>query len=286
MTGYATSDLQLPSTNIHLDIKSVNHRFFDLSFRAPDEFKSLESSIRDLIMQKIPRGKIDLRIYYKENQSSVSQIDLNSIKLDSYLGIYEKIKALKPELVDSNITDILKLPGVVDYDTIELDNIKDAVLATISKLADDLKTNQEVEGKKLSIIILSKIDKIDEVVKNCFTLLPTITQNYSDKLKQKLVAALDEAVVNEQRFQQEFAHFCQKIDVDEELSRLISHTKQFRSIVHQGGVVGKKIDFLTQEMLREANTLGSKSVSIQTTQYAVELKVLIEQIKEQLQNIS
>ncbi|MFN8771306.1 MAG: YicC/YloC family endoribonuclease [Neisseriaceae bacterium] len=286
MTGYATTDIQLPSLNIQIDIKSVNHRFFDLTLRCPDGFKSLEPFIREMIINKIPRGKIDLRLNCKENQTTAIKINLNSSKLNNYLEIYNKIKDTNSELTHGSITDILRLPGIIDAETIELDEIKHIILNAIGKLAYELKANQEIEGEKLSILLLDKIDKIDKIVNLCLKILPEIIQNYKNKLQQKLLDAFEESVVNEQRFQQEFVYFCQKIDVDEELSRLLFHTNQLRSLINDGGIIGKKIDFLTQEMLREANTFGSKSVATTTTQYAIELKVLIEQIKEQLQNIA
>lgn len=286
MTGYAIINLQLPSTTIQIEIKSVNHRFFDLSFRAPDEFRHLEILIREVIMNKINRGKIDLKINIRANGISTTEICLDEQKLNVYMELYRMVKTSAPELKHSRVTDILNLPGIISSQSFEIDQHKDIIIHTIDQLCNDLKISQSTEGEKLANIILNKIIRIEAIVQQAIAALPQITQNYKAKLQQKLIDTLSDITVNEQRLQQEFAYFCQRIDVDEELSRLISHTKQFRRFINDGGIVGKRIDFLTQEMLREANTFGSKSVSTNTTEMAVELKVLIEQIKEQIQNIA
>ena len=286
MTGYAIANVQLPFMNIQIELKSVNHRFFDLSFRASEEFRILETTIREIISSKISRGKIDLRINIKETEQAFAKININQAKLQNYLEVCNQIKHLAPDSPQGSITDILAIPGIIISNTIETEQLKKILLDNISKLCDDLKDNQLIEGSKLSAVILSKIIEIEEIVAKSLQIIPSVIQNYKDKMKGKLIEAFERVVVDEQRFHQEFTYFCQKMDVDEELQRLKFHTHQFRKLLQDGGIIGKKIDFLTQEMLREANTFASKSVSIITTEYAVQLKVLIEQIKEQLQNIA
>ncbi|MBY0380115.1 MAG: YicC family protein [Burkholderiales bacterium] len=286
MTGYTTANVQLPFMNIQLELKSVNHRFFDLSFRTPDEFRILETPIREIINSKIIRGKIDLRITITQPEQAVAKICINHIKLQNYLDICSQIKHIAPDLPYGSITDILAIPGIIISDTIETEQLRNILFDSIRKLCDDLKDNQVIEGNNLSAVILCKIVEIEDIVAKSLQALPSIIQNYKDKMKNKLLVAFENLLINEPRFQQEFTYFCQKIDVDEELQRLKSHTQQFRQLLKDGGVIGKNIDFLSQEMLREANTFASKSVSITTTEYAVQLKVLIEQIKEQLQNIA
>ncbi len=286
MTGFATKILQLSSITLQLEIRSVNHRFFDLIIKTPDEFKPLESNIRDKIVSLISRGKVDLRITIKENEHANLNLKLNQDILHNYITMYKQIKNEIPTLNDSSVTDIINLPGVVSHDSIRLNEINTILLNEVDLLGKELLVSMETEGRNLAEILINKINQIDNIVTNSLNILPEIYANHKSKLKQKLCEAFEESMVNEQRFAQEFAYFCQKSDVDEELSRLKSHTTQFLQLLQNGGAVGKKIDFLTQEMLREANTFGAKSISILLTQNAVNLKVLIEQIKEQLQNIA
>lgn len=286
MTGFASKILQLSSLTLQLEIKSVNHRFFDLNIKTPDEFKSLEANIRNKIVNIISRGKIDLRISTKDNEHANFNFKLNQNILNNYITIYKKIKQEIPELVDGSITEIINLPGVISHKSIELDEINSILLNEIETLSQELLISMESEGSKLTQILIDKINQIVIIIDDSQKILPEIYANYKNKLKQRLADAFEDSIVNEQRFAQEFAYFCQKSDVDEELSRLKAHTTQFITLLNNGGAVGKKIDFLTQEMLREANTFGAKSMSILLTENAVHLKVLIEQIKEQIQNIA
>ena len=288
MTGYAQSTLKVSNLLINLELKSVNHRFLDISYRTNDEFKSLESQIRDILAQKLQRGKIELKIYLKEDPatSSTANICLNSSKLNAYLSLIEQIKTVAPTLDNSSTCDVLLLPGVIDTpENLAIEELHPLLLSEINNLCDKLKQNQQSEGEKLAKVILDKVTAIEEAITNARELLLAVTASYKLKLKQRLVDAIASIEIDEQRFTQEFAYFCQKIDVAEELDRLSLHTQQLRKLINSSGSVGKKADFITQEMLREANTFGSKSVSLNTSQQAIELKVLIEQIKEQIQNI-
>lgn len=285
MTGYANRTIQLPHTSIQVDIRSVNHRFFDLSIKSPDEFRYLEHAIREKISSKIQRGKIDIRIHVKDSEVERPALKLNTKFLESYTLVAQQIATYFNEVKPASIAEILALPGVLSHDTLAIDTIEQAFLGEIDSLTSELLLNQQTEGDKLSIIILEKLTSMEALVVKAQQILPTVLANYVDKLKQKLMESFAETEISEQRCQQEFAYFCQKIDVDEELLRLDTHIKQMKHLIKNGGIVGKKIDFLTQEMHREANTFGAKSVALQTTELSLELKVLTEQIKEQIQNI-
>ena len=286
MTGYANRTIQIGNTAIQIEIRSVNHRFFDLTLKCLDEYKCLEAALRDIITLKIHRGKLDLRINAQEPHTDASNLSLNHTLLQIYSDLATQIKHHFPNTTNANISEIMQLPGVLIKASTEIEQIKPRLLKETELLIEELLISQSSEGEKLCIVLQDKIKQIAEIVAKARLILPNITDAYKEKLRLKLIDAVGDNNITDLRFQQEFAYFCQKIDVDEELTRLESHLTQFTKLIKTGGAIGKKIDFLTQEMHREANTFGAKSISIATTNYALELKVLIEQIKEQIQNIA
>jgi uncharacterized protein (TIGR00255 family) len=286
MTGYANRTIQVDNTLLQIDVRSVNHRFFELSVKCPDELRSLEQLIREKINHKINRGKIDLRIFHNDTNNGTLKTQLNKNILEHYISISSQIQQYLPQAKLESICNILHLPGILQHDTLDIATVEKLLVSEIEKLADELVISQQSEGEKLQSILLDKLNQIESIVIQALALMPKIKEVYRDKLKVKLFEALGEAMNNEQRFSQEFAFFCQKIDVDEELTRLQAHIKQFRDLLKTGGLIGKKIDFVTQEMHREANTFGAKSAALETSNQAVELKVLVEQIREQIQNIA
>jgi uncharacterized protein (TIGR00255 family) len=283
MTGYANKVFQIGTTTLQIDIRSVNQRFLDLNIKCPEEFKTIEHEIREKITAVITRGKVDLRIHYHEHETNKTELNISALK--HYINLTEQIKNFLPNAKLENISQIITMPGILSVKTLDLESVKDDLLGEIKTLVTELQGSQLLEGKNLSEVLLDKINQIEVIITSATRLMPSIRQNYQNKLKQKLLDTLAEVVNNEQRFLQEFAYFCQKIDIDEELARLSSHTKAFRNLLAKGGTIGKRLDFLTQEMHREANTFGAKSAALETTTQAIELKVLIEQIKEQVQNI-
>ncbi|MCC2624975.1 MAG: YicC family protein [Burkholderiales bacterium] len=283
MTGYANKVFQIGTTTLQVDIRSVNQRFLDLTIKCPEEFKALEHDIREKITAIVSRGKIDLRIHYNEHDTDKAQLNIDALK--HYIGLTEQIKEFLPQANLENINQILTLPGILNVKTVDIESIKGSFLTQISTLTSELQESQLIEGYKLADILLDKVNHIEKIVQSASNIIPTVKEAYKNRLKQKLLDVLADVENNEQRFSQEFAYFCQKIDVEEELSRLGAHTKAFRDLLIKGGAIGKKLDFMTQEMHREANTFGSKSAALETTTHAIELKVLIEQIKEQVQNI-
>jgi len=205
--------------------------------------------------------------------------------LEHYISISSQIQQYLPQAKLENLADILHLPGILHHQTVDSTAIQNILLTEIERLTDELILSQQAEGEKLRLILTDKLDKVEAITKEAQKIIPGILTSYRDKLKQKLFDSLGEAMNNEQRFSQEFAYYCQKIDVNEELDRLNAHTEEFKKLLSTGGIIGKKIDFITQEMHREANTFGSKASALETSRQAVELKVIIEQIREQIQNI-
>lgn len=283
MTGYANRTTQIKNLTFEIDIRSVNQKFCDLTIKCPEDIRKIEKSLREVIVSKIPRGKIDLRIHYKHDQYNNAKLNTNL--LTHYLTIANQIKQFIPTATLNNISDLINLPNMLIIETPDENLIETNLLTEVSILLDELLNSQQSEGAKLFTIMQEKIERIAQIIEEAKALMPQVKQNYHDKLKQKLYEILDESASNEQRFHQEFAYFCQKIDVDEELSRLSGHCTRFKELLHSGGMIGKKIDFLSQEMHREANTFGAKSNSLNTSDLAIELKVLIDQIREQVQNI-
>lgn len=283
MTGYANKVFQASNFTLQVDIRSVNQRFLDISIKCAEELKIFEHQIREKITAAIRRGKVDLRIHIQEQISANNE--LNFEVLNHYTQIASQIKQYIPQAQLTDITQIINLPGVLSSTVTDVGLLKESLFDEISLLINELQASQAVEGNKLESILNDKLEKMGKIIFQAQQSMLTIRHSYKDKLKQKLMEALGEAINNETRFQQEFAYYCQKIDVDEELSRLLAHIKMFQDILKAGGQVGKRLDFLTQEMHREANTFGAKSAALETTVQAVELKVLIEQVKEQVQNI-
>ncbi len=284
MTGYANRNLHLGDVLLQIDIRSVNHRFLDLTLKCPEEFKCLEQELREIIAQRISRGKLDLRINVQEIQTS--NFNINQKLLFRYAELSKQILQQIPEVGCGTTTEIISIPGMLIKNSLDIETLKPNLLKETDLLILDLLNSQMAEGEKLQQILTLKAQQMNGILHQSREILPTVTDSYKNKLRQKLLDALGDPTLNEQRFQQEFVYFCQKIDVDEELSRLEAHLKQFNHLLNGGGSVGKKIDFLIQEMHREANTFGAKSISITTTNYSLELKVLIEQMKEQIQNIA
>jgi len=285
MTGYANRSFTFGDRIFQIEIKAVNHRFFDFSLKCNDEIKSIENEIREKVNNKISRGKIDFRIAEQTMFDESHNLEINQQLLIQYTKLIEQVRQHIPDSPSATFAEIMNLPGVIVKRSLNTATIYPLIIAETELAVNDLIKSQLIEGEKLKIVLLNKIETIEQILINIKKVLPEVIDNYKNKLKTKISEIIGDCSVNDVRFQQEYAYFCQKIDVDEEIARIESHLKQFVNLVNGDGMVGKKIDFLIQEMHREANTFGSKSISIITTNYAVELKVLIEQLREQIQNI-
>ncbi|RTL13253.1 MAG: YicC family protein [Neisseriaceae bacterium] len=285
MTGYAANQIQINSATIQLEIKSVNHRFLDITIKSAEEFKSLENQLRTLMAQYINRGKIDIKLFLKDNQSQNNTLELNHELLQKYLNLMTQIEKYGISQAPLTIPQILSIPGILSQTQFTTDEIQEPLLTEFSVLLSKFVQTQSIEGEKLQQLLSSRLTQIAEVVTQIKPLLGKVTAEYQTKLKQRLAEFMRESEINDARLQQELAFFCQKMDVSEELDRLQAHVNEFNALLNKGGQIGKRLDFICQEMHREANTFGSKSVAIETTQKAVDLKVLIEQIREQVQNI-
>jgi uncharacterized protein (TIGR00255 family) len=281
MTGYASHELSTSRGVLLIELRSVNHRYLELQLKIDDYLRFFESSARESIQAKLGRGKIDCRINFKQGESAQSAT-LNHQVLQ---GIAESIQSAAqyfPNAQAVNLLDVIRMPGVMQAEKTDMEVLEKELKNGLNLALEELSGARSREGEKLKAVILERLNEITALVVKVKPMLPKLIQAYQEKLTQKLQDAM---VADDERVRQEIVLYAQRIDVDEELSRLDSHVHEVSRILTAGGNVGKKLDFLMQEMNREANTLGSKSVSIETTQVSMQLKVLIEQMREQIQNI-
>jgi len=283
MTGYAVVAAELPLGMLNLELRSVNHRYLDIQFRIPDELRSLESGMREMATARISRGKVEVRVAVSKSPASQSSLQIDEKLLGQLRQLDQRVKAAMPDSPSLSVNDVLRWPGMLGNDELEPEKLQEACNAVMARALDDLTAMRAREGAKLKQILLERIDSMDVLVRKAVPRMPMLISAY----KEKLSARLKEAMVNmdDDRLKQELVLFSSKIDVDEEMSRLTTHFAEIRRILDKGGAVGKRLDFLMQELNREANTLGSKSVDLEVTQTSMDLKVLIEQMREQIQNI-
>ena len=283
MTGYAIATVELPLLALNLELRSVNHRYLDIQFRIPDELRALEAAMREKASARINRGKIEVRVALARSQAAQTSLQLDMHLLDQLRQANEAVRAVIPEGAPLSVNEALRWPGVLGNDTLPQEELQEACHRLLDRALDDFAATRGREGEKLKAILLERIAAMEALVRDIAPRIPLLIASY----REKLTARLRDAMVNmeDDRLKQELVLFASKIDVDEELSRLNAHFGEIRRILDKGGVAGKRLDFLMQELNREANTLGSKSVDMEVTRTSMELKVLIEQMREQIQNI-
>lgn len=283
MTGYAAVSREIPQGSLAVELRSVNNRYLDLQFRLPDELRALESEMRDFLGTGLTRGKIDCRLIFSAYSGNVRQQRLNLDMLNDLQAMNSEIKSIFSAAGDLSVAEILRWPGVLDSDQISVDELRAPCMTLLQTALQELVSARKREGEKLQILLLERVQRMRQLVTELLPHLPAILAGFQERLLSSLQAAgLDE---KDERIRQEFTLFANRVDVDEELSRLQGHLNEFEHIVLAGGVMGKRLDFLTQELNRETNTLASKSVAREVSRIAVEMKVLIEQLREQVQNI-
>ena len=283
MTGYAALSQELPQGTLNLELKSVNHRYLDIQFRIMDELRGLEPALRELIGARLARGKVDCRLGFSAAVTAESLSHVHSGLIDQLLALDKTVRERAPQAAPLSVAEILRWPGVIATEELSKDTLKESVLALLTRALDDLAATRSREGAKLKDIILDRAAQIETLVARIKPKSALIVANLQEKLRQRLKEA--EVASEDERVRQEIVLFAQKIDVDEELARLVTHLSEVRRVLGKGGGAGKRLDFLMQELNREANTLGSKSVDAEMSQASMEMKVLIDQMREQIQNI-
>ena len=283
MTGYASQEYNTNGGILLLELRSVNHRYLELLIKPDDNLRNFESVIREQIQAKLGRGKVDCRISLVRNNALQAAPVLNHSVLQQIAESAKTAAQYFPHTQPVNMLQILQMPGVLQTEPLDTDTLEHDLKTVLNTTLDDLIAAKAREGEKLKAIILDRLVQIEQLVAKVKPMMPALVQQYQQKLCTKLAEA--HASNDDERIRQEMVLFAQRIDVDEELSRLDSHVSEVKRILDDKAAAGKRLDFLMQEMNREANTLGSKSVAIETSQISMELKVLIEQMREQIQNI-
>lgn len=283
MTGFASREYNTSDGILLLELRSVNHRYLELQLKLDDNLRGFESTIRELIQAKLGRGKVDCRLSLMRNNALQSPSILNHSLLQQIAESANTAAQYFPHTQTVNMLEILQMPGVMQNAMLDAEALEHDLKTVLSATLDDLIAAKAREGLKLKAIILDRLAQIQQLVTKVKPMMPMLIQQYQQKLTAKLAEAC--AGNDDERIRQEMVLFAQRIDVDEELSRLTTHIEEVKRILDAGAAAGKRLDFLMQEMNREANTLGSKSVAIETSQISMELKVLIEQMREQIQNI-
>ena len=274
MTAFAHLEIKKEWGNAVWEIRSVNQRFLETYFRLPEVFRHLEMGLRERLRNSLTRGKVECSLRVELAQASNNKIALNNDYAEQVIASLKILQSIAGE-GEINLVDVLRYPGVVDAQSQDLDQITQDLLAGFEQILADFIAMRGREGENLQAIIQQRLDSIAE--------MPEVLQWQKDRLQQRFEEL--NLQLDPQRLEQEMVLTAQRVDVAEELDRLQLHVKETSSILKKGGAVGRKLDFMMQELNRESNTLASKSINADITNSAVELKVLIEQMREQIQNL-
>lgn len=283
MTAFGRTEVDGEAGHIIWEIRSVNHRYLEVSIRLPEELRMLEASIREHVGKRISRGKVDCTLRYEPAVSGDTALTVNNELVKALLASANQIKANIPDAAPVNTLDILRWPGVIIRETPDPEIVGGPLLQQLDKTLDVVTETRQREGEKLKAIIMERCDAAAAIVADIKNNIPDILANLREKMQlraQELQIELDK-----DRLEQEVLLLTQKYDVAEEMDRLFTHIKEVRRVLDNPEPIGRRLDFLMQELNREANTLGSKSAHYDCSTASVELKVLIEQMREQIQNI-
>jgi uncharacterized protein (TIGR00255 family) len=283
MTGFAREERKEEWGELVWEVRSVNHRYLETYFRIPEELRTFEIKCRDLAAKKLKRGKLDCQLRFKKTLSDNQSLQLDEALARRVIHLCHEIETDLPHSSSLNSLNILRWPGVVKEPDLALDTVGSALLECFEQAIGNLSEMRAAEGERLKTILLERCDAIDSIVDIVRENRPQVIEAIRTKLNQRLQELTDKPDM--ERLEQELVFQAQKLDVDEELDRLQSHLTEVRDVLTRKEPVGRRLDFLMQELNREANTLGSKSSHVETTRASVDLKVLIEQMREQVQNI-
>lgn len=283
MTGFASVAAELDSGSLTLELRSVNHRYLDLQLRMPDELRTQEPALREAIAAQIGRGKVECRINLALRQSAQEPARLHQGMVQQLALWSAQVREVLPDARELSVNDVLRWNGVLASPALSADALLDALHTLLARALQDFAAARQREGEKLRAFLLERVAQIESLRLAVAPRVPAAIAAYEARLRTRLLEALGSE--DDERVRQEITLYASKIDVDEELSRLQTHLAEVRRVLDKGGAVGKRLDFLMQELHREANTLGSKSVDAEVSRSAMEIKILIEQMREQVQNI-
>jgi uncharacterized protein (TIGR00255 family) len=283
MTGFAAGSAEFDTGSLTFDLRAVNHRYLDIQMRMPDELRPLEPVLREVIAAQLTRGKVECRIGLAVRHDAESPAQLNQGLLKQLVQWNAEVKSMLPQARDLGVADVLHWNGMLESAASSGDVLRKTALQLLQQVLQDFAAARSREGEKLKDFLLQRVAQIEELRTAVAPRIPAAIAAYEEKLAARLREAMQGN--EDERVRQEVTLFANKIDVDEELSRLQTHLAEMRRVLDKGGAVGKRLDFLMQELHREANTLGSKSVDAEVSRTAMEMKILIEQMREQIQNI-
>lgn len=292
MTGYATASAEIDNGSLNLELSAVNHRYLDIQLRLPDALRNFEGELRVAISAQLQRGKVECHINYAPHSGQSGAV-MNQAVLQQLASWNHAIQAALPDARSLSVADVLRWNGVLESPGTFKEQLHVSLLELLQTALRDFSASRAREGEKLKTYLLQRVDEIEMLRSHVIPLVPAAIDAYEQKLVARLRAAMQIAPqqeasaqgISDDRIRQEIALFSSKIDVDEELSRLASHLDEMRRVLKLGGTVGKRLNFLMQELNREANTLGTKSVDAEVSRCSMEMKILIEQMREQIQNL-
>ena len=282
MTAFARADRHLQGYSLAWEIKSVNHRYLEVSPRLPESLRALENAVREKCRNALARGKVEVTLRYQQDDSDAS-LELNEELVKQLSDVSRRVGDIVQHPGQVNPMEILRYPGVLSSKELDVELLQTESLSLLDEALTALVDTRRREGEQLANLITDRLDGIGTQVDIVKAAIPRIKDAQRERLRNRIQDVIDSP--DPDRLEQELVMLAQKMDVDEELDRLLTHATEVRRILNKGGHIGRRLDFLMQELNREANTLASKSVDSETTAAAVELKVLIEQMREQIQNI-
>ncbi|WP_414444172.1 YicC/YloC family endoribonuclease [Burkholderia sp. 22PA0099] len=302
MTGYASATRELVAnsgngaTSVSVELRTVNSRFLDLNFRMPDDVRACEPALREMLMNKLSRGKVDVRINLQRSEQMSQAGALNREALDQLAELERAVLVSFPNSERLRTGEVLRWPGVLAESGVSAETLREAVLACGKEAIGDLVVVRQREGAQLAAMLLGNVTEMEAIVARITPLVPELIAKHQQKIVERLQEALGLAasesgqtvVTREEaaeRIRQEVTMYGIRIDIAEELSRLTAHLNETRHVIEKGGRVGKRLDFMMQELNREANTLGSKAAAKELADASMALKLLIEQLREQVQNL-
>jgi uncharacterized protein (TIGR00255 family) len=283
MTAFARSERTEAWGTAYWELRSVNNRYLDVSPRLPEEARALESTVREQIRARLSRGKVDCTLRLTLGADSDASLVLNLDLAKRVAGATREIDALLHDPARVSAVDVLRWPGVVQTQSPDVDTLGKAVLELLDEALAELVASREREGRHIHEVIAERCNEMQNIAAAVRKRLPEVLETCHQRLRDRLAEFVEQ--LNEERLEQEMAMLAQKTDVAEELDRLDAHLKEVRRVLDKEEPAGRRLDFLMQELNREANTLGSKSIDTETTRASVDLKVLIEQMREQIQNV-
>lgn len=293
MTGFASAARPTALGQLTLELRSVNSRFLDVSLKMPDDLRSAEGAVREAIATQLSRGKVECRVLIARGVGE-AQPRLNAEALARLADLARQVEQSLPAAAPISTADVLNWPGLVETPGADPDMLRSQVLATLAEALAALAQSRQREGGALSAVLLAHCEQVEQIAAQLTVRAPDLISAVERKLNERLEQALGPPLKGastltreevSERIRQEVTLYALKMDVEEEIKRLVTHVAEVRRMLAGGGAVGRRLDFLMQELNREANTVGSKAAAIEMTHASVELKILIEQMREQIQNL-